>query len=75
MNAHTQPEVQDERLILTQSQSTNVRIRFSEPVATAAPGSQKNRPADFHAREVQLYVDDPEGFLQALLPLPDEVTT
>ena len=75
MNAHTQPEVQDERLILTQSQSTNVRIRFSEPVATAAPVSKKNRPADFHAREVQLYVDDPEGFLQALRPLPDEVTT
>ncbi|MGO1435664.1 MAG: hypothetical protein ACTHV4_08765 [Canibacter sp.] len=74
-HAHTQPEVQDERLILTQSQSTNVRIRFSEPVATAAPVSKKNRPADFHAREVQLYVDDPEGFLQALRPLPDEVTT
>lgn len=74
-HAHTYPKVEGERLILTQSQSTNVLIRFSEPVAAAAPVSRKDRPADFHAREVQLYIENPEEFLQALRPLSDEMTT
>lgn len=74
-HAHTQPHVEDERLILTQFQSTNVLIRFVEPVAAAAPVSKKKKPADFQATEVQLYVDDPDAFLQTLQPLLDEVTT
>lgn len=36
-HAHTQPQIEGERLILTQAQSTNVLVRFAEPVAAEAP--------------------------------------
>lgn len=73
-HAHTQPGIDGDRLILTQFQSTNVLIRFTDPVAASAPVSRKHLPADFHATEVQLYVDNPDALLRALRPLPDEVT-
>lgn len=71
-HAHTQPHAEGDRLILTQFQSTNVLIRFAVPVEAAAPVAKKQRPSDFHASEVQLYVDDPEALLHALTPLPTE---
>lgn len=70
---HTQPHAEGEQLILTQFQSTNVLIRFAEPVAAVAPVSKKLLAVDFHTSEVQLYVDDPDAFLQALRPVPDTV--
>ena len=72
-HVHTQPHAEGEQLVLTQFQSTNVLIRFAEPVAAAAPVSKKHLPVDFHTSEVQLYVDDPDAFLQALRPLLDSV--
>lgn len=73
-HAHAQPGIESERLILTQFQSTNVLIRFADPVAASAPVSRKHLPTDFHATEVQLHVDDPEALLRAFRSLPDEVT-
>lgn len=71
-HAHTQPHAEGERLVLTQFQSTNVRIRFTEPIPAAAPVAKRQLPPDFHTLEVQLYVDDPEGLLHALDPQPEE---
>lgn len=71
-HAHTQPQIEGERLILTQAQSTNVLVRFAEPVAAEAPVPKESKPADFHAQEVHLYVADPDGLLHALRPLTDE---
>lgn len=73
-HAHTQPGIDGDRLILTQFQSTNVLIPFTDPVAASAPVPRKHLPADFYAAEVQLYVDDPDALLRALRPLPGEVT-
>lgn len=72
-HVHTQPYAEGERLVLTQFQSTNVMLRFVEPVAAAAPVSKKQLPEGFHASEVLLRVDDPEAFLQALAPLSEEL--
>lgn len=69
--AHTQPHAEGTRLILTQLQSTNVLIRFAEPVAAAAPVSKKTLPADFHATEVELYLDDPDSFLRLVRSTPE----
>lgn len=65
-HAHTQPAVAEDRLVLTQFQSTNVRLRFTEPVPAAAPVARKQRPEGFRAAEVELFVDDPEAFLAAV---------
>jgi len=65
-HAHTQPQIEGNRLVLTQFQSTNVLIRFVEPVPAAAPVARRHRPEGFHASEVHLYVDDPDAFLHAL---------
>lgn len=64
--AHTQPHVEDDRLILTALQPTNVRLSFAEPVAAVAPVSKKHRPPDFRASEARVFVDDPDAFLKAL---------
>lgn len=72
--AHTQPHVDGDRLILTQFQSTNVALRFVAPVPTDAPVPKKDRPGDAHVTEVQLYVDDPDAFLQAVAPVTDGAT-
>lgn len=71
-HVHTQPHIDGETLTLTQFQSTNVLIRFTEPLPAAAPLAKKHLPPDFHALEVQLYVDDPGGLLHALEPEPEE---
>ncbi|MDN5684531.1 hypothetical protein [Corynebacterium glyciniphilum] len=73
-HAATQPDVEGNRLILTQFQSTNVVLRFAQPVATDAPVSKKHRPVDVRVTEVQLFVDDPEAFLHAVTPAQDEVS-
>lgn len=75
-HAHTQPHVEGNRLILTQFQSTNVALRFTDPVAVDAPAPvpKKDRPADACITEVQLYVDDPDAFLQAVAPVTDGAT-
>lgn len=72
-HAHTQPHVEGGRLILTQFQGTNVLLRFAVPVETAAPVAKKHLPSNFHASEVQLYVDDPEALLHALTPFATEM--
>lgn len=74
-HSHTHPHIEGGRLILTQFQSTNLLIRFDVPVAAAAPVSKKHLPAGFRASEVQLYVDDPDGFLHVLSQFPNVVTT
>ncbi|UFU07312.1 hypothetical protein [Ruania halotolerans] len=74
-HAHTQPHIDDEQLILTAFQSTNVLIKFSEPVRAAAPIPPRHLPADFHASEVQLHIDEPDSFLAALGHVPDSTTT
>lgn len=71
-HAHMHPHVTGEQLILTQFQSTNVRIRFAKPVRAAPPISKKYIPTDFHTSEVQLHVDDPDAFLDKLRLLPEE---
>ncbi|MGO2111824.1 MAG: hypothetical protein ACTH31_09440 [Pseudoclavibacter sp.] len=65
-HAHTQPAVLGDSVMLTQFQSTNVMIRFAEPVAVDPPVSKQRRNGDVNATEVQLFVDDPAGFLRAL---------
>lgn len=72
-HAATQPDVEGNRLILTQFQSTNVMLRFAEPVVTEAPVPKKHRPVDVRVTEVQLFVDEPGAFLHAVAPSPDEV--
>jgi hypothetical protein len=70
-HAHTQPHVDGDRMILTQFQSTNVVVRFVDPVSADAPVSTKERPADVQVTEVQLYVDDPERFRRVVGPVVD----
>lgn len=65
-HAHTQPAIADERLILTQFQSTNVRLRFADPVVAHAPVSRRLRPDGFRTTEVDLFVDDPAAFVAAM---------
>jgi hypothetical protein len=60
------PRAEDGLLVLSQFQSTNVRLRFTDPVPARPPVAAKDRPADFRASEVLLHVDDPERFLQLL---------
>lgn len=67
-HAYTQPHAEGELLVLTQFQSTNVRVQLGSPVAAAAPVARKLRPADFRAVELLLCVDDPAGFISALQP-------
>lgn len=74
-HAHTQPYAEGERLILTQFQGTNVLLRFAKPVPAIMPMTKKQTPADFHVREVQLHVDQPDAFLRACTPLPDGAST
>lgn len=74
-HTHTHPHAEGDRLVLTQFQSTNVVVYLAEAVAADAPVPTKERPADFRVTEVQLHVDDPEAFVRALTPTPDEVTT
>lgn len=73
-HAHTQPVIEGGRLVLTQFQSTNVLVRFADPVAASAPVPRKHLPADFRATEVQLYVDAPEALLRTFRPSPSAVT-
>ena len=73
-HAATQPDLEGNRLILTQFQSTNVVLRFAEPVVTDAPVSKKRRPVDVRVTEVQLFVDDPRAFLRAVASAQDEVS-
>jgi hypothetical protein len=70
-HAHTQPHVDGDRMTLTQFQSTNVVVRFVDPVPVDAPVSRKERPADAQVTEVQLYVDNPETFLRVVGPVVD----
>lgn len=72
---YSQPHVEESRLILTSFQSTNTLIRFAEPVRAVAPVAKKHLPADFHASEVLLYLEDPKAFIDALSPIPDAVAT
>lgn len=72
-HAATQPDVGGNRLILTQFQSTNVMLRFAEPVVADAPVPKKHRPVDVRVTEVQLFVDDPRAFLRAVASARDEV--
>ncbi|HEX3004538.1 MAG TPA: hypothetical protein VHO27_10015, partial [Angustibacter sp.] len=69
-HAYSQPHAEDERLVLTQFQSTNVVLRLKEPVAAAAPVAKKQRPHDFRVRHILLHVDDPDSFLMALRSSP-----
>lgn len=65
-HAHTYPQILDGTLVLTHFQSTNVRLRFREPVPAEAPVSRRQKVDDFHATEVLLHVDEPRSFLAAL---------
>ncbi|WP_291479955.1 hypothetical protein [Corynebacterium sp.] len=73
-HSDTQPHADGDRLTLTQFQSTNVALRFADPVPTDAPVPKKDRPLDAHVTEVQLYVDNPDAFLQAVAPVTDGAT-
>lgn len=64
-HAPTQPAADGTRLILTQFQSTNVRIVFEQPVASDPPVPQRHLPAGFRAAEAALYVEDPAAFVAA----------
>ena len=64
-HAPTQPAADGTRLILTQFQSTNVRIVFVEPVASSPPVPRRHLPPGFRAAEAALYVDDPTAFIAA----------
>ena len=61
----TQPTAEDERMVLTSLTSTNVRITLLEPARAFPPLSKRRLPSDFAAREVLLYVADPNGFVRA----------
>lgn len=66
----TQPEIRDDRLILTAFQSTNVLVRFTAPVAADAPVPKKQRPRNLHVREVSLHIDEPDAFVSTLAATP-----
>lgn len=61
----TQPAVEEDRMVLTSLNSTNVRITLAEPVPASPPVSKRHLPSGFVAREVLLYVADPIGFVRA----------
>lgn len=61
----TQPAAEDDRMVLTSLTSTNVRITLTDPVQALPPVSKRHLPSDFAAREVLLYVADPNGFVRA----------
>lgn len=72
-HAHTQPALDGDRLILTHLQGTNVLIRVAEPVPAAPPIAKKHVPAGSRVSEVELYVDEPESFVQTVRSLSDSV--
>ncbi|WP_150119330.1 hypothetical protein [Enteractinococcus helveticum] len=61
----TQPAAENDRMVLTSLTSTNVRITLMEPVQAFPPVSKRRLPSGFAAREVLLYVADPNGFVRA----------
>lgn len=65
-HTHVHPFAEGDLLVLTQFQSTNVRIRLAEPVPANPPVPRKDAIAAFEASEVQLYVEDPDLFLTVL---------
>lgn len=72
-HVHTQPHVDEDRVILTQFTSTNVLIRFAEPVVADPPVAKKKLAPGFRASEVLLYTDDPDGFVRAVERLAGSV--
>lgn len=60
------PRAEDGLLVLSQFQSTNVRLRFTDPVPARPPVAAKDHPTEFRASEVLLHVDEPERFLRLL---------
>lgn len=63
---HTQPVIEDGKLVLTAFQSTNVRLRFAAPVPAAAPVSKRALPPGFRTDEVLLFVNAPGSFIATL---------
>ena len=72
-HADTQPRAEDGLLVLTQFQSTNVKLCFTASVPAQPPVPAKDRPADFRASEVLLHVDDPDRFLHLVSGRPERV--
>jgi len=67
-HTHAHPFAEGSQLVLTQFQSTNVRIRLAAPVPADPPVAKKDAIAGFKASEVLLHVDDPDAFVNALTP-------
>lgn len=63
---HTHPAVAGDSLILTQFQSTNLRIQFIEAVESTSPVAKRHQPSTVQVREALLYVADPKALLQEL---------
>ena len=73
-HTHAHLFAEGSQLVLTKSQSTNVRIRLAAPVPADPPAAKKDAIAGFKASEVLLYVDDPDAFVNALTPHGDHGT-
>lgn len=60
---HTQPAIDESLLVLTSLTSTNVRIVLKEPVSAHPPIAGKQLPENYEARELDIYVANPEEFV------------
>lgn len=60
---YTQPAIDESLLVLTSLTSTNVHIELKEPVPAQPPIARKQLPENYEARELDIYVADPEEFV------------
>ena len=60
---HTEPAIDESLLVLTSLTSTNVHIVLNESVPAHPPIARKQLPENYEARELDIYVADPEEFV------------
>ena len=61
---HTEPAIDESVLVLTSLTSTNVHITLKEPVPVKPPISKKQIPENYEARELDIYVAEPDEFVR-----------
>lgn len=60
---HTEPAIDESLLVLTSLTSTNVHLTLKKPVSAQPPISRKRIPENYRARELDIYVAEPEEFV------------
>ena len=63
---YTQPEIDDDSLVLTQFQNPNLVLETTDLVSATPPLSKKKIPENFRTKRFLIYVSDPERFVTEL---------